>query len=147
MKDSSLFRSTVLGLCCLVAAPAFAQNPLEQRTQKSQEGAQSPARGGGSTTGGEFPPVLGNDSRPITVSGTVASGPVPFVDVTGRAGVGQWKQISGSPQKRYILEAIGSGVALLDYDNDGWLDIYFVSVVHPGGLGRQGTSAICGSVS
>ncbi len=31
------------------------------------------------------------------------------------------------PQKAYILETIGSGVALLDYDNDGWLDIYIVN--------------------
>ena len=31
------------------------------------------------------------------------------------------------PQKKFILETIGSGVALLDYDNDGWLDIYLVN--------------------
>ena len=33
----------------------------------------------------------------------------------------------GNPQKRFILEAKGPGVCLLDYDNDGWLDIYFVN--------------------
>ena len=33
----------------------------------------------------------------------------------------------GTPEKQYILETIGSGVALLDYDNDGWLDIYLVN--------------------
>jgi hypothetical protein len=33
----------------------------------------------------------------------------------------------GTPEKKYILETIGSGVALLDYDNDGWLDIYMVN--------------------
>jgi hypothetical protein len=33
----------------------------------------------------------------------------------------------GTPQKSYILETVGSGVALLDYDNDGWLDIYLVN--------------------
>ncbi len=33
----------------------------------------------------------------------------------------------GTPDKKYILESIGSGVALLDYDNDGWLDIYLVN--------------------
>lgn len=33
----------------------------------------------------------------------------------------------GTPQKPYILETIGSGVALLDYDHDGWLDIYMVN--------------------
>ena len=33
----------------------------------------------------------------------------------------------GTPQKPYIVETIGSGVALLDYDHDGWLDIYIVN--------------------
>jgi hypothetical protein len=33
----------------------------------------------------------------------------------------------GSPEKNFILETVGSGVALLDYDNDGWLDIYLVN--------------------
>jgi len=32
----------------------------------------------------------------------------------------------GTPEKKYILEADGSGVGLIDYDNDGWLDIYLV---------------------
>jgi hypothetical protein len=50
---------------------------------------------------------------------------VPYEDVTITAGLAGWKQVSGDPQgKQSILEAIGSGVALLDYDNDGWLDIY-----------------------
>lgn len=33
----------------------------------------------------------------------------------------------GTLEKTYILETTGSGVALLDYDNDGWLDIYLVN--------------------
>ena len=33
----------------------------------------------------------------------------------------------GTPQKNYIIETTGSGVALLDYDNDGWVDIYLVN--------------------
>lgn len=38
--------------------------------------------------------------------------------------------LSGSPEKKFILETVGSAVALLDYDNDGWLDIYLVNGVH-----------------
>ena len=98
------------------------QSGLEQRTQKSQEGAQSPATGG-SSTAGAFPPMLGADKRPITIAGTVRTGPVPYEDVTVTAGLSKWKHVSGDGN-RYILEAVGSGVALLDYDNDGWLDIY-----------------------
>ena len=33
----------------------------------------------------------------------------------------------GSPQKNFIVETNGSGVCLIDYDNDGWLDIYLVN--------------------
>jgi hypothetical protein len=33
----------------------------------------------------------------------------------------------GTPAKKFIVETNGSGVALLDYDNDGWLDIYLVN--------------------
>ncbi len=33
----------------------------------------------------------------------------------------------GTLEKKYIIEVNGSGVALLDYDNDGWLDIYLVN--------------------
>jgi len=32
-----------------------------------------------------------------------------------------------SPEKKYIVEAMSGGVLLLDYDQDGWLDIYFTN--------------------
>ena len=70
---------------------------------------------------------LGPDKLPLTVGGTVKTGPVPFADVTARTGLAGWKQVTGDSPKRFILDAIGSGVALLDYDNDGWLDIYLVN--------------------
>ena len=33
----------------------------------------------------------------------------------------------GVPEKQFIMETNGSGVCLIDYDNDGWLDIYLVN--------------------
>src|SRR5882724_3104989 len=109
-----------------VAGPMLAQNPLESHTQKAEEGAQSPPKGG-SNTGGIFAPVYDSAKRPITVGGTVASGPVIFEDVAAKAGLAGWKHQMGTAEKKYILETIGSGVALIDYDNDGWLDIYLVN--------------------
>ncbi len=57
----------------------------------------------------------------------MAAGPIIFQDIAAKAGLTKWHHVMGTPAKRYILESIGSGVALLDYDNDGWLDIYLVN--------------------
>jgi hypothetical protein len=49
-----------------------------------------------------------------------------FTDVAAEAGI-RFEQVSGSPEKRYIFEAKGGGVGLLDYDGDGLLDIFLVN--------------------
>jgi enediyne biosynthesis protein E4 len=49
-----------------------------------------------------------------------------FVDATQRLGVNFQYRASHS-SKKYLLETMGAGVALFDYDNDGRLDIYFVN--------------------
>ena len=64
---------------------------------------------------------------PITAGGFVESGPVPFQDATGAAGLSRWKHTMGNADKRLIIDTNGSGVGLIDYDNDGWLDIYMVN--------------------
>jgi hypothetical protein len=103
-----------------------AQLPLESGKGAAQEGAQAPATGG-SIAAGVFPPQLDSGKRPITVGGTVTSGPIVFQDIANAAGLTSWHHTMGSPEKHTLLETIGSGVALLDYDNDGWLDIYLVN--------------------
>ena len=50
-----------------------------------------------------------------------------FEDISEKAGLTQWTHKMGTPQKKYIIETNGSGVGLIDYDNDGWLDIYVVN--------------------
>lgn len=57
-----------------------------------------------------------------------------FVDVAPQAGLTAPNVNGGADRKQYILEATGSGVAILDYDNDGWADIYLVNgqALHPG---------------
>ena len=44
-----------------------------------------------------------------------------------KAGIRVLNANGGVESKRYILEATGSGVAIFDYDNDGWPDIFMVN--------------------
>lgn len=52
-------------------------------------------------------------------------GDVRFTDTTESSGI--TFQHVFSPEKRYIVESMGGGVALIDYDNDGFPDVYLVN--------------------
>ncbi len=54
---------------------------------------------------------------------------VAFKDITDASALGTFRHRAGSPEKPYLPETIGSGVALFDYDNDGWLDVYFLNAL------------------
>src|SRR5258708_38630635 len=61
-----------------------------------------------------------------------------FTDIAARAGLGSARNTSGAAEnKQYLLEEMGGGVALFDYDNDGWLDIFLVYDTAPGLLARN----------
>ncbi|WP_158750052.1 CRTAC1 family protein [Acidobacterium sp. S8] len=96
--------------------------PEHEDAQEQMSSQQS-----GMSTGGTHSPVHDEEHRPITAGGFVNDGPVVFKDVTVQSGLSGWRYASGNSAKAYIVESLGSGVALLDYDNDGWLDIYLVN--------------------
>ena len=50
-----------------------------------------------------------------------------FQDIAKAAGLAGWKHTMGAADKGLICDVNGSGVGLIDYDNDGWLDIYLVN--------------------
>ena len=50
-----------------------------------------------------------------------------FVDVAREAGLTTPNVWGGVDNKKYIIEAKGSGIAFFDYDQDGWLDIYLTN--------------------
>jgi enediyne biosynthesis protein E4 len=51
---------------------------------------------------------------------------IQYEDIAGKAGLNA-RHVTGGDDKKYILETTGSGVALLDYDNDGFQDIFLVN--------------------
>jgi hypothetical protein len=94
-------------------------------TGASQEKKEQPQSG--TSTAGVFKPVKDALARPITAGGFVDGAPIVFRDVTARAGLARFRHRSGGLEKRYIPETASGGVALFDYDNDGWLDVYLVN--------------------
>ncbi len=90
--------------------------------------ATSAQTSGGMASGGAHAAVLDSENRPITAGGFVDAGPAVFRDDSDRAGLSRWRHVmGGAPDKVFIIEENGSGVGLIDYDNDGWLDIYMVN--------------------
>src|SRR5215475_8569570 len=70
-----------------------------------------------------FATVVGACSRqPGTAQTRPQPASEPFVDVTESAGI-RFQHFNGRNGEFYYPEIIGSGVALLDYNNDGKLDI------------------------
>jgi enediyne biosynthesis protein E4 len=78
--------------------------------------------------GAALPLGFGARGAPRFSAGQSLHASVVFSDVTTAAGLQRARNISGSvTNKQYLLEEMGCGVALLDYDNDGWLDIFLVN--------------------
>src|ERR1700680_954292 len=121
----SMNKTAILFLCLCGMADAQGQGS----GVSSPFGTDPSARPqqGGSATRGEFAPVLDSEKRPITAGGFVKTGPIVYQDVSKKSGLTVWRHRMGNPEKNYIIETTGSGVALLDYDHDGWLDIYLVN--------------------
>ena len=58
--------------------------------------------------------------------GARPSSPPLFADATTKAGI-EFVHKSGASPEKYMVETFGSGVAWIDYDNDGFPDLYFVN--------------------
>jgi hypothetical protein len=50
-----------------------------------------------------------------------------FTDIAKKAGLTDTVVFGGVDTKKYIIETTGTGVAIFDYDNDGWPDIFIVN--------------------
>ncbi len=132
MNSGGACRSLPLLLFAFALLGVFAFGQFALSQQSTQTPPDKPQniplpRPSGMATGGIHAPIKDSHSRPITAGGFVDDAPVVFVDITHQAGLDKFHHRSGSPEKSTIIDAPGSGVALLDYDNDGWLDIYLLN--------------------
>jgi hypothetical protein len=112
-------RIRVTSYWLVVAAPFLCGSTYAQQPMSSQLG--------GASTGKASAPIYDAKHRPITAGGFIDDGPVVFRDISQQAGLTAWHYSNGTSAKANIVESLGSGVALFDYDNDGWLDIYLVN--------------------
>jgi enediyne biosynthesis protein E4 len=124
---SATVRIVVVLAWAVVSVLLSAPRVAAQKQEENQSAAPAVQTQGAVSTGAAHAAVLDNEKRPITAGGFVDAGPIVFQDVAEKAGLTRWRHVMGTDEPRFILETVGSGVALLDYDNDGWLDIYFVN--------------------
>src|SRR5215471_20645037 len=85
--------------CCIAALPS--------RVAESTTGAALPFRG--------F--AAASDGTPG----------FSFVNVAREAGLNHLTVFGGAAANKYLLETTGTGVAFIDIDNDGWIDLFFVN--------------------
>ena len=119
-RRSAILALLLAGIPALIAAQSSTPSTVSpQSGQAAHAGADA----------GESPHVAQYDAqhRPITAGGFVKTGPIVFEDASEKAGLTKWTHRMGTSEKTYILETKGSGVGLIDYDNDGWLDLYVVN--------------------
>ena len=92
----------------------------------SRETGSEISASAGSGTAAEDP-ESGRRPDPAPAEAAAAPGErVQFVDVSSSSGL-DFTLESGSPQQDYIVAAMAGGVAFLDYDDDGYQDVFMVS--------------------
>ncbi len=79
------------------------------------------------------PPAPSEAAPPIAPPSSLAA---RFVDRTAASGVA-FRHDHGGEGRRLLPETLGAGLAVFDYDGDGWPDLFFVQGGSPGGQGRS----------
>jgi hypothetical protein len=103
MKSVNPF-AVYLALCLIPAGMEQTQPSQARPTMEQRENAKAPAE---KDSGGE------------------ARSYPELVDITASTGI-HFEYLS-SPEQKFIVESMSGGVALIDYDRDGWPDIYFTN--------------------
>ena len=70
--------------------------------------------------------AAGAAGEPALPAAAPATSAITFKDITASAGI-RFAHNNGAFGKKYLPETMGPGVAFIDYDNDGWPDIFLVN--------------------
>jgi enediyne biosynthesis protein E4 len=132
---SKAWRGSLTVLVAAVWILGCSSKPDAGRAASASQPAANAAESIKPDTGKPEPPTAMAASTATPASSTTAtsqvesprpSGPIQFTDVTAAAGI-HFKHNSGAFGKKYLPETMGSGVCFIDYDNDGWQDIFLVN--------------------
>jgi enediyne biosynthesis protein E4 len=125
---AALFAAVAVLLICV---PPFVPSSLGLQPEFDQPGRKSDQ------------PVLAVNRFGQSRSVSQTDAPLPqLVDITDSTGI-KFDHLS-SPEQKYIVESMSGGVALIDYDRDGWPDIYFTNAqsVEMALAGKKARSAL-----
>jgi len=61
------------------------------------------------------------------IAGALPTSEFPFEQISSAASGISWTHVNGKSPEKYLPETTGAGCAFLDYNNDGWMDIYLVN--------------------
>src|ERR1700736_1764870 len=64
---------------------------------------------------------------PRVLSAAAPAPEFPFERIPASTSGISWVHVNGKSPEKYLPETTGAGCAFLDYDNDGWMDIYLVN--------------------
>jgi hypothetical protein len=74
-----------------------------------------------------FSAFMSSSAQQSTANTSSQAPSVHFTDIAAKAGLTMMNVFGGVDTKKYIIETTGTGIAVFDYDNDGWPDIFIVN--------------------
>ncbi|MCA1592036.1 MAG: FG-GAP-like repeat-containing protein [Acidobacteria bacterium] len=107
-----------------VCGLAFARQRPATQTPAPSPTVAAPAQATPARTGRSY-----DSSAPVKKPASAApqaQSPVTFTDITSQSGV-TFRHDASSTSQKYLLETMGGGCAMFDYDNDGRMDLYFTN--------------------
>jgi hypothetical protein len=110
-----IYRALLIFFVLVNSTPLANNELLFAQQQPSQTNQRTGKAYGGADTMQKPPPPVPQGQSPVT-----------FTDITAQSGINFHHESSPTSQK-YLMETMGGGVAALDYDNDGRMDLFFTN--------------------